>query len=59
MTALAIGLHVLATILHLAALALAADCGAKFTRMPPDAFAREIAATAALFALGITLQVLA
>lgn len=59
MNALTIGLHVLAVIIHIAALFQAMDCGLHLKRLTPNQFAARAAVILGLFALATTVQVLA
>jgi hypothetical protein len=59
MTALNIGLHVVAAIIHIFALARAIDMGAALERLTVAQFYRRLAGIGLLTLAAITLQVLA
>lgn len=59
MIALTLGLHVVAAIIHIFALARAVDMGAALQRLTFAQFYRRLAGIGLLTALAITVQVLA
>ncbi len=59
MNALHFGLHALAVIIHLGAIYKAMDCGLHLKQLTPNQFAGRAAVILGMFALAVTLQVLA